>query len=1399
AREIGRTVRHSSQCKVTDPDLRDIFTILTSLLSDSKCLSHDVTAQEALRKLAELERDTLRITTEEMIHLLEAAQDTLKTVEHFADKALDEMKMHLEQCRKDLNTHTDKCKQELDEHTEKCTNAIDEHVSKTVESTYDQSCKELIERTKKLYRDTLNHVPISPLNDYKHEKLGDVYMPPKIVKMSEDKGVFKKTDEQVTQYNGVFLTDDKVNRRIFLQGEAGSGKTTFLSKLALDWCGEPHDISASDNSSLFFSDIDVLQSFVFVFHITLRNSVKQFDVYTLIKQQIIDSIYSQEDREKAYKLVNEIMKREQCLILLDGLDEWTGPGDHHNLPELVVDHSECVMLFSTRPWKLAVVKITHLDRYTSVQLEGVNKPFELSRLILGCLVAKDDLELKCSAFKHYIAKQKLDNLLSSPMMLSAIVCSFAEGIELKGSKCEIYILLLESLFKKANSEMRTFEQPPFSCFTETQYIQPNIDTLNRLAELAFHLLFVNTKENSLVFSISELRQFKLDEQEQMKFALQSGILSSARKAALLRPSSSFSFIHLSMQEFLAAYHISRNPDLVDGVISVYLNRQREAYRDISQVFIFLCGLDVTCAEKLSSMMDERNCHALSSYGWLNLFDFQTIILAGHREAVANGHNETFLRLSTFIFDQRTYVNDLHRIWTNNAANVISLEIGTKKYTFENKLMSPANDKSASHIKNDLSLCPKLKRLVLCGGVQRDGILLKDSASVTSLEFPVWIVQISTDPSQCTTLPSIEYIELHEVKCSYTLLCSLLSSLLTLDHQVTFKLISCEITSCVKGAVSTLFNIGHVKIKTENKKIAVSVDFILLEALNGLNINSLSRDDRCKAFRENHKESLSQTLVLLSHLDKLRIVVYVDTHVQWKTLHGLNIKSLSLNLIRVNHSESLSQSLASLKQLEMLSIEVDNGNRALWQALHGLGIKSLSLSGFWHYKNMLSGLIVKNAKSLKQSLLSLKQLETLNVCVYEDTPGLWEALQGLSIKSLSLSCPSHTSNFKLSLVSLKQLDTLSVSVIYHSLGLWEALQGMSIKNLSLNLSRDRIDSCKLGQDLNDSNPDFRLKYATSLKQSILSLKELETLSISVDYDIPGLWEALHSLSIKSLRGFMTSGFKTKYVESLEQWLSSLTQLDTLSISVDRTNPDLWEALHGLSIKSLSMSLGSNFVDFNLNYAESIKKSLLSLTQLDTLSIIAKTDNPGLCETLNGLNIKRLSLSGEKRGLRVDHAESLSQWLLSLTQLETLTLHLNTYIALQVPRSLKYLNIYSKKLLPSELRDLVGRLAACPHAIDIELEIGCASSIDPPERILLQEYILVQQELFSRPNVVVKKFRTYESESNSTMPVHYIGGVDNPAHCDLSIKDYAYDIFAKLMERFKYSRISIGLQINPDSFL
>ncbi|KAH3770949.1 hypothetical protein DPMN_172249 [Dreissena polymorpha] len=562
---------------------------------------------------------------------------------------------------------------------------------------------------KKLYNKKLNHVTISPLDDYSDEILRDVYMPPNILKMCKEEKKFKKTEQQVNTYKEVFLTDCTVNPRIFLQGEAGSGKSTFLAKLTLDWCEGFHSSSTSDNSAHIFADLDALQCYEFVFHITLRNSVNLCDVYTMIKEQIIDSIYSPKDREKAYELVSEIMKHQRCLVLLDGLDEWTGPGDQHNLPTLVVNHNKCVMLITTRPWKLAEGKVKHSDIDALVQLDGIKEPLELSKIILSRLVDKEELKIKYTAFTLYVKKQKLEELLSSPMMLSAIVCAYADGKELKGSKCEIYILLVESLFKKVNSNKCTFQQPPIALLTWTEHIQPNMEKLNRLAEMAFHLLFVNERENAIVFSITELKKFKIDEIKD--FALKSGILSAQRTASALRSSSSFMFIHLSMQEFLAAYHIARNANLIDVIISIYLNRHPKAFLDISQVFIFLCGLDVWCAEKLSRMMHERHALDTNSNNH-NMCD--RIVLAGYREANANGYSDISLKLSHFYFDNNNII-DLHKIWENNAANAIELNVYIDdRKPLENQRISPGNDECASQITFDLHSCLELTHLWLHG-------------------------------------------------------------------------------------------------------------------------------------------------------------------------------------------------------------------------------------------------------------------------------------------------------------------------------------------------------------------------------------------------------------------------------------------------------------------------------------------------------------------------------------------------------------------------------------------------------------------------------------------------------------------------------------------------------------
>ncbi|XP_052247743.1 uncharacterized protein LOC127855890 [Dreissena polymorpha] len=220
AREIDRIVRHSSQCKLTDADLQDIFTTLTNLLSDPTCLAQDVASQEAVKKLAKLQNDGLKITTEEMMHLLLAVQEKLKTVDTIAEKTLAEIRIH-----------TDKCKRELDEHTEKCKMAPES------ERDYGQSCEDFLGRLKGYYKKKLEMLPVSPIWYGREKSIMDIFVPIQFHRVAIEKnGSRRNTEQKVDTYKEMFYKNTTLRDRVSIQGDPGMGKTTFLAKLVLDWC-----------------------------------------------------------------------------------------------------------------------------------------------------------------------------------------------------------------------------------------------------------------------------------------------------------------------------------------------------------------------------------------------------------------------------------------------------------------------------------------------------------------------------------------------------------------------------------------------------------------------------------------------------------------------------------------------------------------------------------------------------------------------------------------------------------------------------------------------------------------------------------------------------------------------------------------------------------------------------------------------------------------------------------------------------------------------------------------------------------------------------------------------------------------------------------------------------------
>ncbi|KAH3811635.1 hypothetical protein DPMN_140047 [Dreissena polymorpha] len=423
----------------------------------------------------------------------------------------------------------------------------------------------------------------------------------------------------------------------------------------------------------------------------------------------------------------------------------------------------------------------------------------------------------------------------------------------------------------------------------------------------------------------------------------------------------------------------------------------------------------------------------------------------------------------------------------------------------------------------------------------------DSKSLASSEFQVWIVLDISDSSQCTytppVLPVMEEITLHGVTCSYTWPCSLLKIMLTRDHNLKCKLWNCYISACLDGEYSTLGTAICVSINTVNVEISMSLDDYIgmWKPLRGLNIKRLSLNGYYRDLRQ---------------LQILCISVGKYSPDLWEVLCDLSINRLSLNGgFNANHNESLSQSISAHTQLETLSIEVGEDSPCLWEALHSLNIKSLSLDG-----RDGGGVVVNYKESFCQSLLTLTLLDTLYIKVSEDIPGLWEALRGLNIKSLSLDGGKrglrvkHKTSLSESLFSLTKLETLSVCVNEDSPGLWETIRGLKIKSLSLSGARVCV----------------RVNHNESMCKSLSSLLHLETLSICVNEDSPGLWDAIRGGNIKSLSlGSWMGGLRVNHVESLSESLSSLIQLETLSICVDEDSPDLRKAIHGLHIKNVSL--------------------------------------------------------------------------------------------------------------------------------------------------------------------------------------------------------------------------------------
>ncbi|KAH3885562.1 uncharacterized protein LOC127840600 [Dreissena polymorpha] len=907
---------------------------------------------------------------------------------------------------------------------------------------FDLQCNDLLSRLIDHYRDSVICVPLSTLNPSLDIRVQVIYANPKIHRMKIEKDGKHVKQEQIYKYIDCFCGGF---RRLYLQGEPGSGKSFFAAKLVHDWCNVYAPIVKSTKEQIMFGDVDTFQKFRFLFFISLRDSREQTRVSQMIKTQLIYKIYAEDEWESAYKLVLKIMKNIMFLIIQDGLDEWPSK---EALPSMDgIPRNQCIVLTTSRPWKLADERIRNSQIDILFHLEGISDPEEFNEKILRCLLDEsNDIKKSVKLFKKFLSGRDLVSISSSPMLNTLVVCTWVDGRakrltgsslcelyttqldddymaeRLTGSSlCELYTTLLENLCKKANPQISYFDRndSPVNCFSRTMYVKPNMEHIDSIAEAAFSFLFSNEQESSLVFSEIHLMAYLSETAKQ--FALDSGLLSKRKGKTCT--DQTLSFIHKTIQEFLTAFHIHMNIDVIDDVISGYLIRNDKSYRDISQMFIFLCGFNISAANKLSTLINELD--VLSEYDHY----FQKCILTGYKEAVANKNTPIHLQLSHFYFDSGN-AKDLMQIWTLNTLRAQSLKVDCWEPNINVTIRSqdassadchgpgpvafPARKdpgpstlddedwvrSSISFIEFDLSLCHNVERLELIG---HDDITVQPHALVglKKLKYLNITYRCKCEALDLSHFEHIESIDLHKrvtllplsINNYKTIQCITLRTAYDgLDLSLLENLKSIEISKNVKVLPKPLLihnkitEIGFRDFDFNSLNNEAIYTWCLLNGADPVQCAGYTpvrpsieriRFDNI-ACSSTWLRSLLSTLLTLDHrlmciLSGCNITSF-DPDVK-TSMQGSDMPSC----VEDAASESRIDAYITTDLNNTCTLDVLSDCLGLWEILHGQNVKHLRLQG------RFIGLKVYRVPSLSRLLASLSQLETLtkHLSVYID--------------------------------------------------------------------------------------------------------------------------------------------------------------------------------------------------------------------------------------------------------------------------------------------------------------------------------------------------------------------------------------------------------------------------------
>ncbi|XP_053375631.1 uncharacterized protein LOC128547317 [Mercenaria mercenaria] len=602
---------------------------MIAVLQDGKELKNRQDSQCAVQNLLKLKNEDFIISTKSEVEVVHAAvQSVSSTMEEFEKKLREKLEnVPTTENVTDLETRVTLLELDMDTVKEEIKELKIARSIQRDRHDYIKSKLEFQEQLMNLYKHSLLQVSAIPLQPgRKHCNFREVYVRPRITFETKDDNGRPKENE-IKSLSDIFIKEGNLLKSIYVLGDAGSGKSSFCKSLVNHWCLAHSEEQTIEDE---FSGIKEMKKFDFLFYISLR------------RYQNIVSI--QEMIQKQYKseILNEILNKESAkiIIVLDGLDEWSSKIVTSNqfqtegLPERETS-KEYTIITTSRPWKIETLGITDKEIEQRLKLKGFNKSSVRTMIAKTVPVLNESFaeNKSCSACEDKLENKSIASMKEVPIMLLQLICLWFDGTLLVSSRCAIYSGMLELFFswtEKKNTEDRLFRKmrgmsKDFLNIELPQYLI-NKKLCNSykyliygMSRLAYETLFTNTKETSLTFESSIFEDLEISD-EVKTCCLNLGILSEDRcpnLSASTSDSSLLSFVHKSVQEYLAAVyittkfkaHIRSSADSEKQNLSDYcaqlinkvfsMSTTLDEILEQANVFIMLCGLEPRIATFIS--------------------------------------------------------------------------------------------------------------------------------------------------------------------------------------------------------------------------------------------------------------------------------------------------------------------------------------------------------------------------------------------------------------------------------------------------------------------------------------------------------------------------------------------------------------------------------------------------------------------------------------------------------------------------------------------------------------------------------------------------------------------------------------------------------------------------------